>query len=86
MNLADIITFQGRSIDEMKQALADSVEDYLEFRVDEGKAPEKPYSGRFNARLNPEARQRAAMEAAGNGVSLNSWPAEMLYESVDHHL
>jgi hypothetical protein len=28
MNLSDVIAFQGRSIDELKQALADSVEDY----------------------------------------------------------
>jgi predicted HicB family RNase H-like nuclease len=41
MNLSDVITFQGRSIDELKQALADSVEDYLEFCAKEDKAPEK---------------------------------------------
>ena len=31
-----MITFQGRSIDALKQALADSVEDYLEFCAEEG--------------------------------------------------
>ncbi len=86
MNLIDVITFQGRSIDELKQALADSVEDYLEFCADEGRVPEKPYSGRFNVRLNPEVHQRIALEAARNGVSLNSWVAELLSKSVDHHL
>jgi predicted HicB family RNase H-like nuclease len=85
MNLTDVITFQGRSIDELKQALTDSVEDYLEFCADEGKAPEKPYSGRFNVRLNPEVHQRIALEAARNGVSLNSWVAKILSKSVDHH-
>jgi len=84
MNLTDVITFQGRSIDELKQALTDSVEDYLEFCADEGKDPEKPYSGRFNVRLNPEVHQRIALEAARNGVSLNSWVAEILSKSVDH--
>ena len=29
LHLNDVVTFQGRSIDELKQALADSVEDYL---------------------------------------------------------
>jgi predicted HicB family RNase H-like nuclease len=85
MNLTDVITFQGRSIDELKQALADSVEDYLEFCADEGKTPEKPYSGRFNVRLNPEVHQRIALEAARNGVSLNSWVAKILSKSVDPH-
>lgn len=36
LHLADMITFQGRSIDALKQALADSVEDYLEFCAEEG--------------------------------------------------
>ncbi|MDR1607660.1 MAG: type II toxin-antitoxin system HicB family antitoxin [Deltaproteobacteria bacterium] len=53
INLADIITFQGRSIDELKTALAESVEDYLEFCQLKGKTSEKPYSGSFNARLAP---------------------------------
>lgn len=49
-----MITFQGRSIDELKEAPKDSVEDYLEFCAAKDKQPEKPYSGRFNVRLEPE--------------------------------
>lgn len=82
MNLTDIITFQGRSIDELKQALADSVEDYLEFCAEEGKTPEKPYSGRFNVRLSPKVHQLLALEAARDGVSLNSWVAQTLSKAV----
>lgn len=37
LDLNDVITFQGRSIDELKAALKDSVEDYLEFCTTEGK-------------------------------------------------
>ena len=39
LHLSDVITFQGRSIDELKQALADSVEDYLDFCAEEGRQP-----------------------------------------------
>jgi len=86
INLSDIITFQGRSIDELKEALADSVEDYLEFCALKGKTPEKPYSGRFNVRLDPTVHQRIALEAARHGVSLNHWVAEILSKAtVDHH-
>ena len=45
INLRDVITFQGRSVDELKKALEDSVEDYLAFCAERGEAPEKPYSG-----------------------------------------
>ncbi len=31
INLRDVITFQGESVVELRQALEDSVEDYLEF-------------------------------------------------------
>ena len=78
MHLTDVITFQGRSLDELKQALADSVEDYLEFCAQKGKIPEKSYSGKFNVRIAPEVHQRIALEAARDGISINSWVARVL--------
>ncbi|MCL2029511.1 MAG: type II toxin-antitoxin system HicB family antitoxin [Deltaproteobacteria bacterium] len=65
LHLKDVITFQGRSIDELKAALAESVEVYLEYCRTKGRAPEKPYSGAFNVRLAPEIHQRIAMRDAG---------------------
>ncbi|MFI3272252.1 MAG: type II toxin-antitoxin system HicB family antitoxin [Pseudomonadota bacterium] len=82
INLADIITFQGRSIDELKQALADSVEDYLAFCLEEGKAPQKPYSGRFNVRIAPDIHSRIVLEASRKGLSLNAWVAQTLSNAV----
>lgn len=82
LDLADIITFQGRSIDELKQALADSVEDYLDFCAAEGKQPQKPFSGRFNIRISPELHQRIAVQAARSGKSLNAWLTDSLNRLV----
>jgi predicted HicB family RNase H-like nuclease len=78
LELTDVITFQGNSIDELKQALADSVEDYLEFCAEQGKEPQRPYSGRFNVRIKPELHQRIASRAAQDGKSLNAWVADAL--------
>jgi predicted HicB family RNase H-like nuclease len=86
LHLTDVITFQGRSIDELKQALADSVEDYLEFCAQKGKSPEKPYSGRFNVRIAPEVHQRIALEAARDGISINSWVARTLSNAAKQRL
>ncbi len=86
MNLTDIITFQGRSIDELKPALEDSVEDYLDFCNVKGKTPEKPYSGRFNVRIAPELHQRIAVNAAREGVSLNNWVAKTLSKVISEHI
>ena len=84
LHLTDVVTFQGRSIDELKQALADSVEDYLEFCASKDRTPEKPYSGRFNVRITPEMHQRIAAEAARDGISLNTWVARALSSAVEH--
>lgn len=85
LHLSDVITFQGRSIDELKQALADSVEDYLDFCAEEGRQPQKAFSGRFNIRISPELHQRIATEAAMSGKSLNAWLSESLNYLVKTH-
>lgn len=72
-DLSDVITFQGRSIDELKQAMRDSVEDYLEFCAEKGKIPEKQYSGKFNVRVTPDLHRRMAAAALKSGKSLNQW-------------
>ena len=73
LHLTDVVTFQGRSIDELKTALADSIEDYFDLCNAVGKQPQKPFSGRFNVRFTPELHQKAAQTAALEGMSLNSW-------------
>ena len=85
LHINDVITFQGRSIDELKDALAESIEVYLEYCTNKGKSPQKPFSGTFNVRLNPEIHQRLAMQAANAGVSLNKWVANTLEKAVAIH-
>ena len=82
LHLNDVVTFQGRSIDELKQTLADSVEDYLALCSEVGKEPEKPFSGRFNIRISPELHQKIAKKAADAGVSLNNWVLTKLEQGV----
>jgi predicted HicB family RNase H-like nuclease len=54
INIRDVVTFQGQSVDELPQALADSVEDYLSFCAERGEAPDQPFPGRFTVRLSSE--------------------------------
>ncbi|MDR3075736.1 MAG: type II toxin-antitoxin system HicB family antitoxin [Synergistaceae bacterium] len=82
LHIADVITFQGRSIDELKDALAESVEVYLEYCAQKGRLPEKPFSGRFNVRLTPDIHQRIAALAAQDGVSLNKWLVKTLEKAI----
>ena len=82
LHISDVVTFQGRSIDELKTALADSIEDYFDLCKEVGKAPQKPFSGRFNVRLTPELHQKAAQSAAFEGMSLNNWIAHTLEKAI----
>lgn len=40
-NIRDVITFQGRAVEELKRAFADSVEDYLAFCKGRDREPTK---------------------------------------------
>ena len=42
INTRDVITFQGNTVDEIRQAFRDSIDDYLEFCEYLGEKPEKP--------------------------------------------
>jgi predicted HicB family RNase H-like nuclease len=58
LNIKDVITFQGKSVDEIERAFRESIDDYLDFCKSRGEAPEKPFSGKFVLRLPPDLHQR----------------------------
>jgi len=82
INSSDVATFQGRSIDELRQAFTESVEDYLEACAEFGKEPEKPFTGQFVVRVRPEAHRSAVMAAKIENKSLNAWVAEKLEQAA----
>jgi predicted HicB family RNase H-like nuclease len=78
LNTRDVITFQGRSVRELKKAFADSVDDYIEFCTARGEDPEKPFSGKFLVRVSPEMHREIMAEARQQGKSLNTYVSEKL--------
>lgn len=73
INTRDVITFQGKSVEELNRAFQESVDDYLEFCRKRGEDPEKPFSGTFLVRMPPDLHRRIALEARREGKSLNSY-------------
>lgn len=82
INTRDVITFQGDSVKAIKKAFVESVEDYLLFCAERNEAPEKPFSGRFNLRLEPEVHRDAYLSARKAGMSLNSWVKNAIVHEV----
>ena len=82
VGIRDVVTFQGKSVDEVRAAFRDSVDDYLEFCQESGEPPDKPCSGRFVLRINPDLHRKVSTLAAAFGKSLNTWVAECLDKEV----
>ena len=85
INLRDVITFQGKSVKELKQAFAASIQDYLAYGKDRGEEPEKPYSGQLVLRIESPLHRNAALAARREGLSLNKWIASVLEKATDHN-
>jgi predicted HicB family RNase H-like nuclease len=85
INTRDVITFQGSSVEELKQAFEDSIDDYLEFCASRGEDPEKPFSGKFLIRVPPEMHRQIMAEARRQGKSLNAYVLERLKPGTSAH-
>ena len=82
INTRDVLTFQGRTFDDLKAAFADTIADYIEWCRERGKEPERPYSGNFTVRISPELHRRLATLAARSGKSVNTFITEALERST----
>ncbi len=82
INLRDVVTFQGETVKELRKAFRESVDDYLEFCAGRGEDPEKPYSGKFVVRVDPELHKTISIQARKNGKSLNAWVHDTLAKIV----
>jgi predicted HicB family RNase H-like nuclease len=82
INTRDVITFQGSTAAEIKKAFKESIEDYLNFCKERNEQPEKPFSGKFNLRIEPELHRQVYIAAKQHKISLNQWIAE----AIKHHI
>jgi len=83
INLRDVITFQGETVQELRRAFQESVDDYLAFCAERGEEPERPYSGTFTVRIPPVLHRDIAFQARLRNKSLNSWVAELLEAALN---
>ena len=82
INIRDVVTFQGQSVEELRQAFADSVEDYLSFCAERGDSPDQPFSGRFTVPMSPEQHRKVMLAAEKAGKDVAQWVEEALEQAV----
>ena len=78
----DVITFQGTSVPELREAFAASVEEYLKVCAERGRTPDKSYSGKIPLRIQPDLHRAATETAKAEGKSLNAWLAETVERAL----
>ena len=76
--ISDGVGFHADSVDELRTAFHEAVDDYVETCAKVGKEPQRAYSGQVMFRVDPDVHRRAAVAAELAGKSLNQWAAEVL--------
>ncbi|MCL2838004.1 MAG: type II toxin-antitoxin system HicB family antitoxin [Oscillospiraceae bacterium] len=84
LGINDLVSFEGSSVDEIKSAFSEAVDDYLEMCAENGKEPEKSYKGSFNVRIDPVLHRQAASFAALSNISLNQFVESAIADKVSH--
>lgn len=86
LDIRDVVTFEGDTVAEARQAFEDSVDDYLDFCAEIGKKPNKPFSGKLPFRTTPDRHRNIYLAAKKQGKSINSWMDETLGQAAEKEL
>lgn len=84
IGINDLISFEGSSVSELKEAFKEAIEDYIETCKDLGKPPEKAYKGTFNVRVTPVIHRKAALLAAQHQLTLNDFVKTAMTYAINH--
>ena len=80
-----VVSFEGESVAELKEAFKEAVESYLSVCKRKGIIDvQKSYTGIFNVRINSDLHRRAAVTAKLHGRTLNAFVKEAIERCVEH--
>ena len=82
LGVNSLISFEGSSVQDLKEDFESAVSDYLEMCADKGIEPEKAYRGSFNVRVSPELHKTLALYSASHDQTLNSTVEEAIRRYV----
>lgn len=83
VGIRDVVGFHADSVEELKAAFHEAVDDYVETCRRAGKTPDKAYSGSLMVRVDPAVHAQAARAAELSGKSLAQWTEEKLRDAAN---
>ena len=81
--ISDGVGFHADTVEALRDAFHEAVEDYVETCAKVGKEPQKAFSGQVMFRVDPEVHRKAALAAELSGKSLNQWAEEVLGRAAE---
>ena len=82
IGLKDVITFRGKTPEEIIASFHRSVDTYLDFCEVQKQKPEKPFAGKIPFRTSPEEHYNIYMAAKLEDKSINAWMNDILAEAA----
>lgn len=71
LGINDSLNFYGTTINELKEAFHQSIDNYIKLCKEIGKSPEKEFKGTFNIRIPAELHRQLSEEAEVEHITLN---------------
>ncbi len=78
----DLVTFEGSSVQELKESFEEGVEDYLTLCEENGKEVFRSFKGSFNVRIDPALHSKAYELALLQGLSLNQFVQKAIEDRI----
>lgn len=82
LGINDIITFEGESVQELKNNFYEAVDFYIDTCAQKGVEPNKPYSGNLMLRIPKDIHAKIAMLAEAKHTSINQLASELFQQAV----
>jgi predicted HicB family RNase H-like nuclease len=83
LGIRDIVSFHGRTVEELESAFHEAVEHYIEVCEKIGQKPQRSYSGKLTLRVPPDVHMAVANAAEINSKSINQWATEILRKAAE---
>ena len=82
INTRDVITFEGTSVEEIQRKFRISIDEYLGFCAEQGKAPDNPNAGHLVIDIAPDLQRAIIQAAKREHKNLDAWILDRLASGI----